>query len=135
MSTTYTDGMVTVTKDMIFGWALLVLQAGKSQPEYRAFTDLEVPVLQAVLNRVRGSAIFPDEIREAAQKALDDATDKEFRLTVANTQENWDLLEQSGVNWYADEETQTKMVAVFRTAEALNTAREALAASSRPFPS
>lgn len=138
MTATYTNGVVTVTKHLFIGWSVFTVYQDSSSPMWVPIKDLDKQTLKKVYDQLF-NPIFPEELRAAVKTALGDEApsdreDVQYPVTVVNSKENWDLISSTGVPWFADEETQSTMDAVFFKQEDLEIAKQALNGSSKAYP-
>lgn len=132
MSTTYTNGQISIQKDLIFGWAVLVEGAGGAV-NWLPFSEIDSAGQRLIQERLT-DPIFPQEARDHMKAAREAVADSEFPVTVMNTLENWKILEELGLPWVAENEGIDTMDAVFSSEANRELAKNALKASSQAYP-
>ena len=137
MTATYTNGVISITKNLIFGWSILTV-ADDNVEGWVPLDNLDKPALQFIIENL-SNPVFPAEALQSAQSAMDKFKPdveliKEYKITVINSDENWDLISAVGVSWGVEKHNADTMVAMFFNEEDYNKAREALKQSSKAYP-
>lgn len=72
MTTTYTNGIITATKDLFIGWSISIVFQDSSSPIWVPIKDLDKQTLKKVYDQLF-NPIFPKELRDAVETALGDS--------------------------------------------------------------
>ncbi len=137
MTATYTNGVISITKNLIFGWSILTV-ADDNVEGWVPLDNLDKPALQFIIENL-SNPVFPAEALQSAQSAMDKFKPdveliKEYKITVINSDENWDLINSAEVSWGVEAENSDTMIAMFFSEEDYNKAKEVLKRSSKAYP-
>ncbi len=137
MTATYTNGVISITKNLIFGWSILTV-ADDNVEGWVPLDNLDKPALQFIIENL-SNPVFSAEALQSAQSAMDKFKPdveliKEYKITVINSDENWDLINSAEVSWGVEAENSDTMIAMFFSEEDYNKAKEVLKRSSKAYP-